>query len=283
MAHVPFIAAADCAAFGLGRRALDEAGGSGADGWAEFRQSEDARYVGLTVPRVLLRRPYGDDGGVVDGFVFQERVWPTPTAEAAGQSLPEPLHQRLLWGNSAFVLAERLASAFARDGSAAAAWDDDDLLAVDSLPRFGYLASDTIEALVGPAEVHWPNCLPRRLGECGFLPLARDHTTGSVFFHGMQSCYQPPRRSSAEADAVAQAGAQLRGLLLATRFAQALRAMLAQAPQRWATRKEAEAELRAWLARHTMVGDDAGQGVPPARPLRSARLDVLDVPARPAG
>lgn len=276
-AHVPIIAAADAAAFGLGRQVTDEAGDAGFADWAEFRQSEDARYVGLTVPRVLLRRPYGDIGSAVDGFDFQERVWPVRAAGAAAQGLPQPLHERLLWGNAAFVLAGALASAFARHGSAAAAWDADDRLAVDPLPRFGYLAADAIEALVGPAEVHWPERRLRLLGEGGFLPLARDRATGRAGFYGMHSCCQPRRHGSVEADATAQAHARLGALLVATRIAQALRSMLAQAPRRWATRAEAEAELRAWLARHVMAGDDDA----PARPLRSAGLDVMDVPGAP--
>lgn len=280
-AQVPFIAAADSAAFGLGRPATNEVGGAGFADWAEFRQSEDARYVALTVPRVLLRQRYGDGGRAVDGFDFQERVWPARAAGAAAQGLPQPLHERLLWGNAAFVLAGALASAFARHGSAAAAWDAEDRLAVDPLPRFSYTAADAIEAAVGPAEIHWPERRLRLLGKGGFLPLARDRTTGREAFHGMHSCHQPLYRNTVEADAAAQDDARLGGLLVATRIAQALRSMLAQAPRRWATRAAAEAELRAWLARHVMAGDDAAPAGASAWPLRSAGLDVMDVPGAP--
>lgn len=280
-AHVPVIAAADAAAFRLGRQVTSEADDAAFAEWAEFRQSDDASFVGLTVPRVLLRRPYGDGGNAVDGFDFQERVWPAQAAGAVTRGLPQPLHGRLLWGNAAFALAAALAGAFARHGSAAAAWNADDRLAVDPLPRFGYLAADAIEALVGPAEVHWTERDLRRLGEGGFLPLARDRATGRTAFQGMHTCCQPRRHTSVDADATAQAHARLGGLLVATRIAQALRLMLAQAPRRWATRAEAEAELRAWLARHVTTGDDSVPGRTPVRPLRSARLQVMDVPGAP--
>jgi type VI secretion system ImpC/EvpB family protein len=115
-AHVPIIAAADCTAFGLDRQVLHDFEGANFIDWAEFRQSEDARYVGLAVPRVLMRLPYGDGGEAVDGFDCQERIWPEPAADAAdaavaaGQALRQPQLDRLLWGNAAFVLAGRLVS-----------------------------------------------------------------------------------------------------------------------------------------------------------------------------
>lgn len=80
--------------------------------------------------------------------------------------------------------------------------------------------------LVGPAEVHWGERQLRLPSEGGFLPLARDRDTGRVGVYGMNSCCRLPRRCSFEADA------RLGGLLVATRIAQALRSMLAQAPRR---------------------------------------------------
>src|SRR5207248_32237 len=42
--------------------------------WRAFRQKEDARFVGLTLPRVLARLPYTDDSARTDGFRFREEV-----------------------------------------------------------------------------------------------------------------------------------------------------------------------------------------------------------------
>src|SRR5579862_3725002 len=68
--------------------------------WKAFRQSEDARYVALTLPRMLLREPYGPNNVPVDAFNYDERVDGTD-------------HDRYLWGNAAWALGARVTYAFA--------------------------------------------------------------------------------------------------------------------------------------------------------------------------
>jgi len=68
--------------------------------WNSFRESEDSRYVALTLPHVMIRLPYGPDTMPVDGFDFSEDVNGTDDS-------------KYLWGNSAFALVERITEAFA--------------------------------------------------------------------------------------------------------------------------------------------------------------------------
>lgn len=71
--------------------------------WNSFRQSEDARYLGLTFPRFMLRLPYGEDTIPVENFNYEENVKGTD-------------HEKYLWGNSAFGFASNMVESFMQDG-----------------------------------------------------------------------------------------------------------------------------------------------------------------------
>ncbi|MGH7525603.1 MAG: type VI secretion system contractile sheath large subunit, partial [Gemmatimonadales bacterium] len=66
--------------------------------WKAFRQTEDSRYVALTVPRMLLREPYGKDTVPVEAFQYEEHVDGTE-------------HNKYLWGNAAWALGSRVTQA----------------------------------------------------------------------------------------------------------------------------------------------------------------------------
>ena len=82
MAHAPFIAAVDKGFFGIDSweelpnlsdlHALFEMSQYAA--WRSFRTCPDARYVGLTLPRFLLRAPYGPEAQAVSSFRFTADV-----------------------------------------------------------------------------------------------------------------------------------------------------------------------------------------------------------------
>src|SRR5690606_32038816 len=71
--------------------------------WKAFRDSDDSRYVALTLPRMLLREPFGPDTVPVEAFNYRERVDGTE-------------HGRYLWGNSAWALGTRVTQSFAKHG-----------------------------------------------------------------------------------------------------------------------------------------------------------------------
>ena len=71
--------------------------------WEALRRHPDASYLGLALPRFLLRQPYGRDDDPIETFAFEE--------------LPEePDHETYLWGNPAFALAELLGRSFREEG-----------------------------------------------------------------------------------------------------------------------------------------------------------------------
>jgi len=71
--------------------------------WQELRNSPEAASIGLVLPRLLLRLPYGKDTEPIDRFDFEEL--------SSGVN-----HEQYLWGNSAIVCACLLAAAFRTSG-----------------------------------------------------------------------------------------------------------------------------------------------------------------------
>ena len=71
--------------------------------WQQFRHSPEAAYIGLFLPRFLLRLPYGKDTDPVEQFDFEE------FSPFAG-------HEQYLWGNSAALCTCLLAGAFREFG-----------------------------------------------------------------------------------------------------------------------------------------------------------------------
>lgn len=71
--------------------------------WKAFRDSDDARYIGLTMPRVLGRLPYGPDTVPVRSFNYVEEV-------------KGPDHEKYLWTNASFAFAANMVKSFIKNG-----------------------------------------------------------------------------------------------------------------------------------------------------------------------
>jgi len=71
--------------------------------WKAVRQLPEAAWIGLAIPRFLLRLPYGKDTDPIESFDFEEMPG-------------EPEHEDYLWGNPANACAELLAQSFSDDG-----------------------------------------------------------------------------------------------------------------------------------------------------------------------
>lgn len=71
--------------------------------WDRLRELPEARYLGLALPRFLLRLPYGKDTQEADAFDFEE-------------SAPGFGHEEYLWGNPVFLCISLLAESFVEDG-----------------------------------------------------------------------------------------------------------------------------------------------------------------------
>ena len=133
--------------------------------WKSFRESEDSRYVGLTLPRVLTRLPYGPDTVPVEGFNFKEDVDGTD-------------HSKYLWSNAAYTMGTRLTDAFARYGWTVAIRGVEGGGLVEGLPTHTFATDDGDVALKCPTEIAITDRREKELSDLGFIPLV--HCKGGI-------------------------------------------------------------------------------------------------------
>jgi len=274
-AHAPFITGASCEMFNLdsyaqldGPRDLSRIFDTSEYArWKSFRDSEDSRYVALTLPRMLLREPYGRDGITVDAFDFDERVDGTD-------------HGRYLWGNAAWALGSRVASAFAAYGWCAAIRGVQSGGLVDGLPVHTFRTDSGDVATKCPTETSITDRREKELAELGFAPLVHCKGTAKAAFFSVQSAQKPRTYTSDAATANARVSAQIPYIFAVSRFAHYLKSMMRDKVGGYMTRSEAESFLAQWISNYVVANEDASPEVKAQRPLREARIDVVEVPGK---
>jgi type VI secretion system protein ImpC len=276
-AHAPFLAAAGPALFGwesftqLALRTDLTSLFSGTEyvKWRAFRDQEDARYVGLTLPRILLREPYAPEALATESFVFREDVEGTDAA-------------RYLWGNAAFALGARIAEAFARTGWSAA------IRGVDGGGLVGGLASPEVETdsgrvvVKGPMEYAITEEREKELADVGLIPLVHCKGTDHAVFYSVQSCQRPRRYDTDEANANARLSTQLQYILATARFAHYLKVMMRDKTGAFPDQHHIEDHLNRWLMDYCLGNPESADIEARARkPLRDGRVTVREARGKP--
>jgi type VI secretion system protein ImpC len=230
--------------------------------WASFRATEDSRYVGVLLPRVLLRLPHREATGGASRFVYDERV-----------DGPESY----LWGSAIFAFAVRAADSFARFRSYAGLIGtlDDRPPVLDSHPALGPAH------VKPPVDVVLSRRLEQSLSELGFIPLTWDAVRATLRFTTANSVQSPRTFGSAEGGEAATVshllGTRLPYLLLACRFAHNLKVLQRQQVGGHRESNEIENDLNAWLSQYVVTMDSASPAVRLKYPLRNARVKVSAV------
>ncbi|MGH7297336.1 MAG: type VI secretion system contractile sheath large subunit [Polyangiaceae bacterium] len=239
--------------------------GPGSERWTSFRRTEDSRYVGLLLPRVLMRVPYRELGGGVSRFVYDERALSA---------------RDCLWGSPIFAFAVRMAGSFASYRSYGALVGTGDLP-----PLFDHHQALGPDHVKPPVEVMLSRRLEQSLGELGFVPLTWDPVTGGLRFPTASSAQLPRSYGSTEGGAGATMnyllGTRLPNLLLACRFAHYLKVLERERLGSHRERAEIEAELNAWVKEYVVVADSVPPEVRLKYPLRNARVTVSEVEGSP--
>ena len=236
--------------------------------WRSFRDSEDAQYVVLALPHTLMRLPYGPNTVPVESFNFKEDV--------DGKD-----HKKYLWGNAAWSLAQRITNACSTYGWPAAIRGVEGGGIVEGLPTHNFLTDDGDVALKCPTEVAIPDRREKELDDLGFLPLVHCKGTDYAAFFGSATARKPKLYDNDAANANSRISAQLPYVLVTSRFAHYLKAIMRDKIGRFASASNVSSFLNNWIMQYTMGLDDAGQDVKASYPLRDARVDVFEVPGKP--
>ena len=278
MAHAPFIAAAGPEFFGLKnferlpalKDLQDIFSGTRYTKWQSFRESEDARYVGLTVPRFLLRQPYDPEENPVRAFVFKEDV--------------DNSHENFLWGNTAFAFATRITESFAKYRWAANIIGPRSGGAVEDLPVHLYEALGDIEMKI-PTEVLISDRREYELAEQGFIALTMRKGSDNAAFFSASSCQKPKFFGISEVGKNAELnyrlGTQLPYLFIISRLAHYIKVLQREHIGSWKERVDLERELNVWLRQFVADQENPSSEVRSRRPLRDARIKVEDVEGDP--
>ncbi len=276
-AHAPFISAASSDLFGMD--SFTELGGPRDMAkifdtdeyvkWKSFRESEDSRFVGLTLPHVLGRLPYGQETCPVEAFNFEEDVDGTN-------------HDKYLWTNAAYALGTRITDSFAKYGWLATIRGVEGGGLVEGLPTHTFKTDEGDVALKCPTEIAITDRREKELNDLGFISLCHCKGTDYAAFFGAQSCQKPKLYDTDEANANAKLSTMLQYLLCTSRFAHYLKAMARDKVGSFMERSDCEKWLNRWILNYVLGNpEDAGPEAKSKRPLREARVTVRDVPGKP--
>jgi type VI secretion system protein ImpC len=236
--------------------------------WNSLRNSDDARYLALVLPHVLLRLPYGAKTVPVDGLQFEEDV--------NGKD-----HQKYLWGNAAYALGVCITSAFAKYQWCAAIRGVEGGGLVEGLPTHTFQTDEGDLALKCPTEIAITDRREKELNDLGLIALCHCKNTDYAAFFGGQTVNRPKQYDTDAANANARLSALLPYILAASRFAHYVKAITREKIGSFVTRENLAQYLNRWIRYYTLANDDAGQELKAKSPLKDARVDVLDVPGKP--
>lgn len=272
-AHAPFLSACDPALFDM--TSFDQINlprdlskifeSEELTKWESFRNSEDARYTCMTLPRTLIRMPYGHRGRTADGLAaFEEDIF------------GEDQKQYFCWTNTAYILAERITHAFEKHGWTAAIRGVEGGGVVNNLPTYTFKTTQGDVSLRCPTEIAITDRREKELSNLGFIPLSHCKGTDYAAFFSTQTCQKPLSYSTPEASANAHLSSRLTYILAASRFAHYIKVIMRDKMGSFMSRERVEKYLNSWLAHYVLLNDDASQDVKASYPLREGRIDVFD-------
>jgi type VI secretion system protein ImpC len=238
--------------------------------WKSFRESEDARYFGLTLPRFLLRLPYGPETVPVKSFNYQE--------QSNGET------DNYLWGNAAFAFATRLTDSFAKYRWCPNIIGPQSGGAVENLNLHTYESMGQIQSKV-PTEVLISDRREFELAEQGFIALTMRKGSDNAAFFSANSVQKPkyfgntPEGKTAELNY--KLGTQLPYMFMINRLAHYIKVLQRENIGSWKSKEELQSELNNWIRQYVADQENPSAEVRSRRPLRKAEITVEDVEGEP--
>ena len=243
--------------------------------WRGFRETEDARFVSLVMPRTLARVPYGASTSPVESFNYEEAPF-----DASGAARPMD-HHDYCWMNAAYMMGERLTASFASSGFCVAIRGAEGGGKVENLPFHVFQSDDGDTDAKCPTEIGITDRHEFELSNLGFLPLCHYKNTDYAVFFGAQSVQKPKKYDRPDATANAAISARLPYIMASSRFAHFLKVMARDKIGSFMEAKDCENWLNRWIGNYVNANPDAGQEMKARYPLREAKVEVKEIPGKP--
>jgi len=240
--------------------------------WQSLRESEDARYIGLTMPRVLARLPYGPDTVPVKGFAFQEEL--------------DGKHDHYVWMNAAFAMGVNINRSHKISGWGTQIRGVESGGTVINLPVHTFPTDDGSVAMKCPTEIAIDDRREAELAKLGMMPILHRKNTDLAAFIGAHSLQDDEARAGRLVDPDAQANERLSAnlpyLFPVSRFAHYLKAIARDKVGTFKEKADMQKWLSEWINRYVLanpaMADDAAKA---KRPLAAAEVQVDSVEGRP--
>lgn len=274
-AHMPFIAST-CPEF-FGKDSMEEVAsiqdiGNHLDRaeyikWKSFRDSDDARYIGLALPRFLARLPYGPDTVPVRSFNYVEQV-------------KGPDHNRYLWANAAFAFAANMVRSFVNNGWCVQIRGPQAGGLVEDLPIHLYDLGTGNQVKI-PTEVLIPETREFEFANLGLIPLSFYKNRDYACFFSANSAQKPSLYETKEATANSRINSRLPYIFLLSRLAHYLKLIQRENIGTTKDRRVLELELNSWIKNLVTEMTDPSDELQASHPLREAKVIVEDIEDNP--
>jgi type VI secretion system protein ImpC len=235
--------------------------------WRALRESEDARYIGLALPRFLARRPYGKNNPV-DEFEFEEET------NGADDS-------KFAWANSAYAMAANITRAHKLYGWCSRIRGVESGGAVEDLPTHSFPTEKGTFAEQCPTEVSITDRREMELANLGLMPLIYKQNSNMAAFIGAQSLHQPAEYDNPDATKNAHLGARLPYIFACSRFAHYLKHMVRNKVGSYMEREDMQKWLGQWIQQYVNNQSGATDEQKARRPLAAAEVKVDEDPENP--
>ncbi|EKY3200075.1 type VI secretion system contractile sheath large subunit [Cronobacter turicensis] len=235
--------------------------------WKSFRDTDDARYIGLTMPRVLGRLPYGPDTVPVRSFNYVEEV-------------KGPDHEKYLWTNASFAFAANMVRSFIKNGWCVQIRGPQAGGAVHDLPIHLYDLGTGNQVKI-PSEVMIPETREFEFANLGFIPLSYYKNRDYACFFSANSAQKPALYDTPDATANSRINARLPYIFLLSRIAHYLKLIQRENIGTTKDRRLLELELNNWVRGLVTEMTDPGDELQASHPLRDAKVVVEDIEDNP--
>lgn len=237
--------------------------------WRSLRESEDARYIGLAMPRFLARLPYGAKTDPVDEFEFEEN---TESADT----------KNYVWANAAYAMATNINRSFKLWGWCSRIRGIESGGAVENLPVHSFPTDDGGVDMKCPTEIAISDRREAELAKSGFMPLIHKKNSDFAAFIGAQSLQKPAEYDDPDATANASLAARLPYLFATCRFAHYLKCIVRDKIGSFKERGDMERWLNEWILNY-VDGDPehSSESTKATKPLAEAHVEVSPIPGNP--
>lgn len=235
--------------------------------WQNFRKTQDSRYVGLAMPKFLLRLPYGDETVKVKSFSYQENV-------------KSEDHNKYLWGAASFAFAANMSRSFRKHGWTVNIRGPESGGKVEALPLHQYDLGQGVQTKI-PTEVSIPETRELAFADLGFIPLSFYKNSDFACFFSANSIQLPEQYDDEKAQANSRINSRLPYIFLVSRLAHYLKVLQRENIGSQKNKTELESELNTWLGRLVTKTSNPSPEVIARYPLSQANVAVVDIPSNP--